>query len=130
MERFTIETKYTYENRYVKSIIRGKINYKESLLKSYNPHSIYNNIKACSCSGKPTGGKYFYRPPDVKYAVLNHYVTKSVREFFYKKYKTPVDVDTIPKETKDYLFNYFFRVNKKTKEKVDIFNQIYHSNYS
>lgn len=52
-----------------------------------------------------------------------------MREFFTKKYKTKVNVDIIPQSIKDYLFNYFFKVNKKTKEKVDIFNQIYHTNY-
>ena len=39
-------------------------------------------------------------PPDLKFATINHYVTKSVREFFFKKYKTKVDVDTIPKKKK------------------------------
>jgi len=128
MERFPIETNYKFENRHVKSTVRGKLNYK-NLKKNYSPHSIWSNIKACSSSGKKTDGKYFILPPDLEFASLNHYVTKSVKEFFYKKYKTKIDVNTIPKGKKDYLFNYFFKINKKTKEKVDIFNQIYHTNY-
>lgn len=128
MERFPLETNYTYENRHVKSTVRGRLDYR-NYTKNYSPHSIWNNIKACTSSGKITNGEYFFFPPDFKFASLNHYVTKSVREFFYKKYKTKVDVNTIPNSTKDYLFNYFFLVNKKTKEKVNIFNQIYHTNY-
>lgn len=128
MERFPVETNYKYENRHVKSTVRGRLDYK-NYAKSYNPHSIWSNIKACTSSGKIANGEYFFFPPDLEFASLNHYVTKSVREFYYKKYKTKVNVNTIPNSTKDYLFNYFFLVNKKTKEKVDIFNQIYHTNY-
>ena len=43
--------------------------------------------------------------------------------------KDKVDVNTISKGYKNYYFNYFFSVNKKTKEKVDIFNQIYNTSY-
>ena len=129
MERFPIETNYKFENRHVKSTVRGKLDYK-SFKKSHSPHSIWSNLKTCSSSGKRTNGPSpFLWPPDTEFASLNHYVTKSVREFFTKKYKTKVNVDTIPKKRKDYLFNYFFSVNKKTKKKLDIFNQIYHTNY-
>ena len=99
------------------------------MTKSYSPHSIWSDIKACSSSGKKTDGNFYLIPPDFEFASLNHYVTKSVREYFYKKYKTKVDVNTIPKNKKVYLFNYFFKVNKMTKEKVDIFNQIYNTSY-
>ena len=129
MERFPIETSYKYENRHVKSTVRGKLNYK-NFKRNYSPHSIWSNLKTCSASGKKTKGRSpFLWPPDTEFASLNHYVTKSVREFFSKKYKKKVDVDTISKKKKDYLFNYFFKVNKKTKKKVDIFNKIYHTNY-
>ena len=128
MERFPIETNYTYENRHVKTTVRGRLDIKK-YQRSYNPHNIWSNIKACSCSGKRTYGDYFVIPPDFGFASLNHYRTKSVREFFYKKFKTKVDIDTIPKDKKDEMFDYFFKINKKTKEKVDIFNQIYHTNY-
>ena len=128
MERFPVETDYKKENRHVKSTVRGGLDYKK-YKKVYSAHCIWNNIKSCSSSGKKTNADYFLWPPDFEYGSLNHYVTKSVREFFTKKYKTKVDVETIPKSTKDYLFDYFFKINKKTKEKVDIFNQIFHTNY-
>ena len=128
IKRFPFETKFKFENRHVKSTIRGGLNY-TSYKRNYSPHSIYNGLKACSSSGKSTNCGPFFFPPDFKYASLNHYVTKSVREFFYKKYKTKINVDKIPIRKKNYLFDYFFKINKKTKEKVDIFNKIYHTNY-
>jgi hypothetical protein len=130
MERFPIPTTYYYEERHVKSFVRGGLDYSK-YKKSYNPHCLWTDIKTCTSSGKPSDGNYYHWPPDREFATLNHYVTKSVREFFEKKYKSKdgVDVEKIPMETKNYLFNYFFSVNKKTKEKVDIFNQIYHTNY-
>ena len=128
MERFPIETNYKYENRHVKSTIRGSLDYKK-LRRNGSPHSVYSNIKACSPSGKVNGWGYYSWPPDFEYAALHHYVTKSIREFFYKKFKTKVDVDKIGEWFKRYLFDYFFKVNRKAKEKVDIFNEIYHTNY-
>ena len=128
IERFPIETTYKFENRHVKCTVRGGLDYK-NYIKSYSPHSIWNNIKACSSSGKKTNGDYKVWPPDFEFASLNHYVTKSVREFYTKKFKTKIDVDIIPKSIKEALFNYFFKINKKTKEKVNIFNQIFHTNF-
>ena len=128
IERFPYETRYKMENRHVKASIRGGLDY-HNFRRNGSPHSIYSNIKACSCSGKKTNWNYYLWPPDFSFASLNHYVTKSVTEFFYKKYKSKVDVNTISESWKRYLFNYFFSVNSKTKEKVDIFNKIYHTNY-
>ena len=127
IERFPIESDFTNENKHVKSIIRGKIYYK-NFRRNNNAHSIYNNIKACSASGKKTNWAYYLWPPDLKYASLNHYVTKSIREFYYKKKKKKMDADSTD-DKKKYLFKYFFSVNKKSKVKVLIFNQIYHTNY-
>ena len=129
MERFPIETKYKSENMHVKTSVRGRLNYTK-IKKIGSQHTLYSNIIACTCSGRPTDWNYYVWPPDFKFASLNHYVTKSINEFFYKKYKTKVDVDKIPEKRKIKLFNYFFAVNKKTQEKVDIFNKIFHTNYT
>ena len=128
MERFPIETKFKWENRHVKSTFRGRLNYKK-FKKNYSAHSIYDNVRACTSSGKKTDSNFYFWPPDFEKGSLNHYVTKSIREFFYKKYKTKINVDEIPEKTKYYLFDYFFKINKKSKEKVDIFNHIFHTNY-
>ena len=127
MERFPKQTKYKYENRHVKTIVRGGLDYHK--FKKVGPHSIYGRIKACTISGKKSSASYYRWPPDHKCGWLNHYVTKSVREFFYKKYKTKVDVNKISKGKKKNLFRYFFLINKKTKEKVAIFNKIYNTNF-
>ena len=130
VKRFPIESGYIKENKHVKSIARGKLDLKK-VRKNGNPHSMFSEIKACSVSGNKTDWKYYIYPPDHKFGWLNHYVTKSVREFFEKKYKmmNKVDVNNISEGYKRYFFNYFFSVNKKTKEKVDIFNQIYNTSY-
>ena len=130
IERFPNESKYTMENRHVKSIARGKLDLKK-IRNNGSPHSVFSEVKACSISGKETDWKYYIYPPDHQFGWLNHYITKSIREFFEKKFKTKGKVNTkaISERTKMYLFHYFFSVNHKTKEKVDLFNQIFNTSY-
>ena len=52
-----------------------------------------------------------------------------MREFFEKRYRERGDPDKMDSAYKSYGFYYFFRINKKTKEKVDIYNQLFHTNY-
>ena len=128
-ERFPIETKYTNENRHIKSIIRGGLNY-SNMTKNYSPHSVFSNLKACTSSGKTVIGKLYYNyPPDIENAVINHYVTKSVREFAIKKCRSLGAVDVLDNDTKKFLFDYFFKINNKNQQKVDIFNEIFHTDY-
>ena len=129
MERFPIPSGYTKENIHVKSIVRGGLNY-TNMSKNYNPHSVYRFLNACSSSGKPIEGRLYYNsPPDLEYAVLYHYVTKSIREFYTKKCRFLGNVSSFSEDFKRYFFSYFFNVNKRTKEKVDIFNQLFLTNY-
>ena len=124
MERFPIETKYTNENKHIKSIIRGGLNY-SNMGKNYSPHSVFSNLKACTSSGKTVIGKLYYNyPPDIENAVINHYVTKSVREFAIKKCRSLGAVDVLDNDTKKFLFDYFFKINNKNQQKVDIFKII------
>ena len=128
-ERFPIETDYKYENRHVKSIVRGGLNYK-NMGKTNNTHSVFSNLKACSSSGKKVEGKLFFNYPiETENAVINHYVTKSIREFAIKKCRALGAPEEIQDWLKKYMFDYFFKINKKTKEKVDIFNEIFHTDY-
>jgi hypothetical protein len=129
MERFPIETKYTNENKHIKSIIRGGLNY-SNMTKNYSPHSVFSNLKACTSSGKTVIGKLYYNyPPDIENAVINHYVTKSVREFAIKKCRSLGAVDVLDNATKKFLFDYFFKINNKNQQKVEIFNEIFHTDY-
>ena len=129
MERFPIPTDFQYENRHVKSTVRGGLNYSD-MGKNNNSHSVFSNLKACSSSGKKVPGILYYNYPiETENAIINHYVTKSIREFAIKKCRSLGKVETLDNAHKYYLFDYFFKINKKTKEKVDIFNQIFHTDY-
>ena len=131
IERFPIETAYSYERRHVKSIIRGGLDLNK-IQENGSPHTVYSNVKACTSSGKQTKNDYYYLPPDLEYGALNHYVTKTINEYFFKRYKTKSERDNVDNQDmrlKKYWFDYFFKINKKTKEKVDIYNKLFHTNY-
>ena len=128
IERFPTETEYLYEERHIKSTVRGGLDY-DNLRKSYNPHNIWTNLKSCTSSGRPTDNDCFVYPPDFETSYLNHYNTKTIREYYEKTNKNNVEPEQIPEEEKRKYFKFFFTINKKTKEKVDIFNQLYHTNY-
>ena len=128
IERFPTETEYLYEERHIKSTVRGGLDY-HNLRKSYNPHNIWTNLKSCTSSGRPTDNDCFVYPPDFETSYLNHYNTKTIREYYEKTNKNNVEPEKIPEQEKQKYFKFFFTLNKKTKEKVDIFNQMYHTNY-
>ena len=128
IERFPTETEYLYEERHIKSTVRGGLDY-HNLRQSYNPHNIWTNLKSCTSSGKPTDNGCFVYPPDFETSYLNHYNTKTIREYYEKTNKNNVEPEKIPEIEKQKYFKFFFTLNKKTKEKVDIFNQMYHTNY-
>ena len=52
-----------------------------------------------------------------------------MREYFEKRYREKGEPEKITPSFKRYSFYYFFKVNNKTKEKVDIFNKLFHTNY-
>ncbi len=125
-ERFPVESRFKFECRHVKPTLRGGLHYKK-FERTGNPHSLFRNIKACSCSGKTAAWKYYIWPPDLKYASLNHYVTKTIREYYLKRYAAKGKKMT--NGFKKYSFEYFFKINKKTKEKADIFNELFKTSY-
>ena len=125
IERFPIQTNFTYINRHVKSIIRGRLDYKK-FKKNGNSHSIYNGIKACTSSGQKADNEYYIWPPDYEYGTLNHYVTKSVREYYDKRKRQFKHMSINAKKK---FFDFFFMINDKTEEKVKIYNQIFHTHF-
>ena len=125
-ERFPVESRFKFERRHVKSTIRGGLYY-EKFGRTGSPHSLFSNIKSCSCSGTTTGWNYFIWPPDLKYASLNHYVTKTIKEYYFKRYAAKGN--NMTNSFKRYSFDYFFKINKKTKEKVVIFNELFNTSY-
>ena len=113
-ERFK-ERKEHELNRYFKIISRGNL----TLNKSYISHNIWKNAKFCNSFGKPKFSNY---PHLHKHAYINHYTTKSIREYCNKLKKGDVYWNDRPINLTK-RFNLFFSVNEKTKEKVKIFNE-------
>jgi len=128
-ERFPEEINQSQKiNGVRKVIIRGNLlNYSQR--KSFNPHSIFKSNKSCDSNGKIREG-YFIEPPEYKYAILNHYVTKTIKEFCDKIKKGHSFFNRIlDNNLINYYFHYFFKYNKKTKEKISIFNNEFNTTF-
>ena len=118
LERFTQVTKYKIDNYNIKSIMRANIPYYK-FNRSYSPHYLYYKVKSCSTSGKFINGTYYSHFLDYKYAILNHYNTKTVTEYTKKlKRGRPTMKMPLYNVVLKYYFNRFFAINNKTKEKV------------
>ena len=118
LERFTQVTKYKIDNYNIKSIMRANIPYYK-FNRSYSPHYLYYKVKSCSTSGKFINGTYYSHFLDYKYAILNHYNTKTVTEDT-KKLKKGIATSKLYLSNRvlKFYFNRFFAINNKTKEKV------------
>lgn len=107
-ERFT--TPLTIgDNEHIKSIVqtRNKVNF-------ISPHFCVTDLDCKTPMGKPCDGRSpFNKPPELDCAILNHYVTKTAEEFIHKMQRS---IDGIFKNV-----DFFFRVNKKTPEKINFF---------
>ena len=127
-ERFTQFSKFRYEFGNVKSTIRTNLS--RHLKKTYSPHSVYRNVKGCLSSGRRKQIDFFMLPADYKGAYIKHYVTKTISEFC-NKIKRGNAEKSIPLDNKKLRerFHYFFMTNKKTQEKVDIFNRVFNTSF-
>ena len=126
-ERFLAPILNDSANFIIKSTVRGnlKINYWKNM---ENPHSSNNNYISCSASGKIIDSKAFFNiPPDFKYAILKHYATKTIEEFCLKlkKGRAETKIELNNKILNETLNNYFFKRNKKTKEKINYIKKIF-----
>ena len=127
-QRFTEESKkYLEVNTIYKIIIRGNLsNY--SLRKLYNPHDMFTSNQTCDSNGN-IRLKDHIKPPVYKYARINHY-KKTIGEFCRKLKKGDVYYNKILEEGfLNYNFQEFFHYNKKTKEKVSIFNREFNTSF-
>ena len=122
-ERFTSKSDFYLENRHVKSIVRGNlsVNYWKV---AETIHSTSLDLPACTSSGKLIKSRLFKITPDYGNAFLKHYTTKTIEEYL-EKLKKGYATHNFEKTNSHYhkRFQYFFKVNRKTKEKVDIFNK-------
>ena len=128
-ERFTTKSNDKEINRHIKPIVKGNltINYWRTAM---TIHSSSENFIACSSSGKRVNTHYFKMFPDYSCAHLKHYLTKTIQEFCNKIKRGPAthtlrySTDVLKK-----MFNKFFSINKKTKEKVEFFNKEFKTNF-
>ena len=109
-------------NTFCKIMVRGNLaNYNNRKIR--NPHVIFHTKKLCDSSGNIKYG-FFLKPPVYEYASLNHYHTKSIREYCQKIKKGDVYYNITLSRNKINKYNlHFFKYNIKTKEKIAIFNK-------
>ena len=128
IQRFT-GIKYDIYSKTTKLIVRGKIS--KNLKKSYSAHTLWYNIRFCNTLGKRISDKFWKTPYSYNYMHLNHYKTKTISEYCQKLKKGNVyynDKSLTPKYLKD-RFNDFFKINNKTEEKVNIFNNFFNTSF-
>ena len=128
IQRFT-GIKYNVYSNTTKLIVRGKIS--KNLKKSYSAHTLWYNIRLCNTLGKRITHKFWKTPCSYKYMHLNHYKTKTISEYCKKLKKGNVyykDKSLTPQYLKD-RFNDFFKINNKTEEKVNIFNNFFNTSF-
>lgn len=116
--------KQIYENRFVKSICRTNKN-----LQWYTPHSPIGKLQYCNIDGKKINNfiiveKNIAIKSGLKKPYLKHFKYKTVEEYFGDKLKKG---SVYYKDIKwEYFIDkkYFFLINKWTKEKDDIANEL------
>lgn len=126
-KRFTTPVYNFYRNIVIKSTVRGnlKFNYWKGM---ENPHSSNNrNLTACNSIGKIIDPINYYSSPfNYKFSYIKHYSTKTIEEYCYKSKRGRSDIRVkLNKKTLKKYFNYFFKLNKKTKAKIDYFNKCF-----
>ena len=102
-----------------KSMVRGGLN----INWNHFPHYL-KDVVNCRPNGNLLENPFSY--PNYSTAYIKHFATKSTEEYALKMFKGTVNSDfNFTKEKINYLIqNYYFRINKVTKEKINIFNKI------
>jgi hypothetical protein len=127
-ERFTEFSKFRYEFGNVKPTIRTNIS--KNRKRTYSPHTVYRNIKGCLSSGRRKQFDFYQMPADYGGAYIKHFVTKTISEYCNKTIRGHAMITFVLNKGKlGERFNYFFTTNKKTQEKVDIFNKIFNTTF-
>lgn len=129
--RFKEEVESSYKaNEVFKVILRGNLsNY--SSRKSLSEHDLFKSNSSCDSNGNLSRG-YQIKPPRYKYAILNHYSSKSIKEYCEKIKKRGNGFFNLVLDNRliSQYFDLFFRQNKKTKDKVAIFNKEFNSSFN
>ena len=114
-----LQTQYSFpDNFHVKSIIRGGL---KKVIWNQTSHTPTNDIKCCDASGDKCRCNSPFTPYDFRKAGLLHFTTKTAEEFAIKVKRGFPDGNPT---TKEQMIESFFKRNKVTKEKIQIFNDI------
>lgn len=112
------KTNYNFpDDFHIKSIVRGRLNRVEWKTTVHTP-SI--DGQCCNSFGDPCDKDSPFVPYDFRRAGLRHYTTKTAEEYAEKVLKGFPDGNPIKKEE---LLKLFFKRNKVTEEKVNIFKE-------
>lgn len=114
-----LSTLYNFpDNFHVKTIIRGGLN---DIKFDSTPHTPSNRLKCCNSVGADCDSKSPFVPYDYRYGGILHYTTKTAEEYANKINRGFCDGNPIDKVG---LIEIFFKRNKVTKEKVDLFKKM------
>jgi hypothetical protein len=98
-----------------KTIVRGGL----FIIWAHCPHYLKNTVNC-----RPNGDilKDYFSPPDLSYAYIKHYTTKSTEEFIEKLNKGDVIENSNISFMQYRIKFYYFLLNKITKQKIDLIN--------
>ena len=109
------------ENFHVSSIVRGGLT---DILWRMTPHTPYpSKLKCCNDVGEEVDSESPFAGYSFRKAFFRHYTTKTAEEYCDKMKRGFPDHIVDDKRVKELVETRFFRTNKVTKEKVQIFNE-------
>ena len=115
------------DNNHIKSIVRGGLENIEFNKTgwSHTPEGVSNccNNKGISCNPNSP-----FVPYDFTDAYLKHYVTKSTEEYI-EKIKRGFPDQIVDSSKYEYLIDLYFKINKKTDAKINMFNTLLGTKY-
>ena len=122
-ERFSKPSYNSDDNKYHKSILKGKIYNGKLWEVSLGPHQPNESlVNMCDAVGKLANTRHgILGHPNYKYGHIKHFRTKTAEEFAYKILR---GYDLGQKFYIDKAIDYFFNNNKFTKEKLEIFERL------
>ena len=111
-----LATTYRFpDNYHIKSIVRGGLDRVEWV---QQPHTPFIDGSCCNASGIKVDPTNLFLPYDYRCAGIRHYTTKSAEEFAVKLNRGFCDGNPSSKEK---LLGLYFKRNKVTEEKVNLF---------
>jgi len=119
IERFTKPSFNHPANRFVKILARGNLN--KAVFTAYQScHMTNRDIVTCNSAGKIMEVHSDTVTPELKYAYLLHFVTRTAEEYVQKVKRGYAGNRNMPYNERVHTF---FTVNKVTEEKVKVFEK-------